>query len=678
MSSQSAGSHGAFLNDTRRKQNKRDEAIRKKIESELARKRTISTTGGPLRRRGGKVSAAKGTVAALKPLAALTVSETISVSDASQLCAAKRTDCVLVVDEDESLSGIFTAKDLAYRVTAEGLDARTTPVSAIMTRGPMVTRDTTSATEALQLMVQRGFRHLPVCNEDGNVMGLLDITKVFHEALDKVERGSSASQKLYTALEGVQSELGPGLSSNPQAAAMLAYVEALREKTALPDLTTVMDSRTLPATVTPKTTVREAARLMKERRTTAVCVMEQAPGSGEPKIAGIFTSKDIVLRVIAAGLEPSRCSVVRVMTPHPDVAPPTMTVQDALKKMHNGHYLNLPVVEGDGQLVAIVDVLKLTYATLEQMNSIGGENNPDGETGPMWSKFFDSFGGANDDNESMLSGSHLPPDSTQDFSTTSPTRRHHAGHSMSPVPDLHPNDSASAVNDAPSVVEYVGGAPASTAGIASQGAIHVDDGTYVFKFRTPSGRTHRFQARSDNYENIVDIVAGKLSTDPFFEPRPVVGDEPTAPQPDPTDFTLSYTDSDGDTVLISTDNDVADAVRIARTGGSDRVVLFLQGGKAWDEAGAGDSEKKAKNIQIAAAAVEEEVEKAEATSTNFPDGGQALPPPASVPGFTPAAAPVGDEVFGIPRDMVLPASLGFLGVVIVGVFVAARMTAREF
>lgn len=96
-------------------------AIRKKIELELGRKRTISTNGGPgaaqRNRRGGKVTAAKGTVAALKPLPALTVSESISVSDASQLCAAKRTDCVLVVDEDESLSGIFTAKDLAYRVS---------------------------------------------------------------------------------------------------------------------------------------------------------------------------------------------------------------------------------------------------------------------------------------------------------------------------------------------------------------------------------------------------------------------------------------------------------------------------------------------------------------------------------------------------------------------------------
>ncbi len=34
-----------------------------------------------------------------------------------------------------------------------------------------------------------------------------------------------------------------------------------------------------------------------------------------------------------------------------------------------GHYLNLPVVEADGRLVAIVDVLKLTYATLEQVTN---------------------------------------------------------------------------------------------------------------------------------------------------------------------------------------------------------------------------------------------------------------------------------------------------------------------
>lgn len=189
----------------------------------------------------------------------------------------------------------------------------------------------------------------PVCNDDGDVVGLLDITKVFHEALAKVERGSTATTQLSAALAGVQSELGHGLAGNPQAAAMLAYVDALKDRMAQPDLTTVMDLRTPPPTVTPRTSVREAARLMKERRTTAVCVMEVNTGSsaisgasgggnGIPRIAGIFTSKDIVLRVIAAGLDAQRCSVVRVMTPHPDTAPPTTTVQDALKKMHSGSF----------------------------------------------------------------------------------------------------------------------------------------------------------------------------------------------------------------------------------------------------------------------------------------------------------------------------------------------------
>lgn len=172
---------------------------------------------------------------------------------------------------------------------------------------------------------------------------------MFHEALDKVERSSSASEKLYNALAGVQSELGNGLAANPQAAAMLSYVEGLREKTALPDLTTVMDSRTEPATVGPKATVKEVAKIMKERRTTAVCVLETpttTPGgvAVPPRIAGIFTSKDIVLRVIAAGLDAGRCSVVRVMTPHPDTAPPTMTIHEALKKMHSMSYWHCPHV----------------------------------------------------------------------------------------------------------------------------------------------------------------------------------------------------------------------------------------------------------------------------------------------------------------------------------------------
>ncbi len=56
------------------------------------------------------------------------------MAEASQLCAAKRTDCVLVVDDDEGLSGIFTAKDLAYRVRL--LLCRVIPIFHAYLRSP--------------------------------------------------------------------------------------------------------------------------------------------------------------------------------------------------------------------------------------------------------------------------------------------------------------------------------------------------------------------------------------------------------------------------------------------------------------------------------------------------------------------------------------------------------------
>lgn len=49
----------------------------------------------------------------------------------------------------------------------------------------------------------------------------------------------------------------------------------------------------------------------------------------------LFTySKDVVLRVIATGLNPATCSISRVMTPHPETASPRTTIMDALHRMY--------------------------------------------------------------------------------------------------------------------------------------------------------------------------------------------------------------------------------------------------------------------------------------------------------------------------------------------------------
>ena len=298
------------------------------------------------------------------------------------------------------------------------------------------------------------------------------------------------------------------------------------------------------------------------------------------------------------------------------------------------------------------------------MNAMAGDNlnnDNEGEGGPMWGRFFDSIG--HEEDGSVMSGSHRHATDLHSFPSVNDMR--------SPHSEVHPNDSASVVDDQDDHASAISGLPRNQRGGHSVAAsVPIDDGTYVFKFRTPSGRTHRFQARHDNIEHLREIVSGKLATDPFFTNAKVVSEEPVL---DPMDFVLSYTDADGDTVLMTSDHDVTDAVKIARGAGTDRVVLFVQGGKGWDEAGAGKSEAKAAEVTAAAQKEAKELEKAEAAAATP----VATPVPAVGPrGASPSASQ--EEVFGIPKDLLLPASIGALAVAIIAVFTISRMTSNHY
>lgn len=77
-----------------------------------------------------------------------------------------------------------------------------------------------------------------------------------------------------------------------------------------------------------------------------------------------FLTLDIVLRVMAAALDPFTTSVVRVMTPHPDCAEPGTTILAALKKLRAGNYLHLPVVDSNSIPAGLIDVMTLTITML--------------------------------------------------------------------------------------------------------------------------------------------------------------------------------------------------------------------------------------------------------------------------------------------------------------------------
>ena len=155
---------------------------------------------------------------ALRPSQPLTVVPHTTVAEASQIMAAKREDCVLVIDEEQRLSGIFTAKDLAFRVVGQGIDPRDILIRDIMTENPICARQSSPATEALEIMVRRGFRHMvkhslfhylfqPVLDEDGDILGILDITKCFYEAMEKVSTSYDSTNSARTSIRVIQETL---------------------------------------------------------------------------------------------------------------------------------------------------------------------------------------------------------------------------------------------------------------------------------------------------------------------------------------------------------------------------------------------------------------------------------------------------------------------------------------
>lgn len=110
------------------------------------------------------------------------------------------------------------------------------------------------------------------------------------------------------------------------------------------------------------TPVTECVRLMTAERIGALVVMD-----GE-KLQGIFTERDALGKVLAAGLDPGRTKVSEVMTRDPYCIPPTTTVGDAMELITARRFRHLPIVE-NGRLLAVVSSGDLTRWLIEDQMS---------------------------------------------------------------------------------------------------------------------------------------------------------------------------------------------------------------------------------------------------------------------------------------------------------------------
>lgn len=330
---------------------------------------------------------------------------------------------------------------------------------------------------------------------------------------------------------------------------------------------------------------------------------------------------------------------------------------EANLSMIDGHYLNLPVMNDLGEIVGMVDVLKLTYATLEQINTM---STGDSE-GPAWNKFWMSL---ENETESMVSG-----DGSQHHATSN-------NRSLMMSPDMsrvHERQVDQSVAPGDSASHTGADSPAHSALSRLQPEIPVEEVPFAFKFKAPSGRVHRLQVvAAEGMGELIASVTAKLGAEVH-----AVGGEASFidGKLGESGYALSYLDNEGDTVSITTNRDLTDAIYLARQSARDKVDLFVH-----------DPEKPPISVTLdphpvishtptpPASAVRERRKRSE-EEVDEESEDEPVVRARSRKHATPAAEV--QVIAGVPNELLLPGAIVTLAIVIVGVFTITRATSRN-
>ncbi len=134
---------------------------------------------------------------------AAAVSVEATVADAIHKMLDYHVGAVGVVDQEGRVAGIFTERDVLRKFSLAGRDPQSTPVRELMTTPVEMATEETGPGEAMATMVERHFRHLPVVNNDGKLLGILSIRNLLEWRIDGL------TQEL-DSLEQYVSNDGPG------------------------------------------------------------------------------------------------------------------------------------------------------------------------------------------------------------------------------------------------------------------------------------------------------------------------------------------------------------------------------------------------------------------------------------------------------------------------------------
>lgn len=107
---------------------------------------------------------------------------------------------LLVIEPPDRLLGILTERDLLNRVLARSVDPDTTPVRAVMTLNPICVPPETTVADAVVIMIERGFRHVPIVGQGNRILGVFTVRDALPREVSAALSQTEFNEKVNDAL----------------------------------------------------------------------------------------------------------------------------------------------------------------------------------------------------------------------------------------------------------------------------------------------------------------------------------------------------------------------------------------------------------------------------------------------------------------------------------------------
>ena len=118
-----------------------------------------------------------------------------TVGDAIRMMLDHHVGAVAIADSQKRVAGIFTERDVLRKFALSKSDPDATSVRELMTTAVEMATTDTAPGEALATMVDRHFRHLPVVDDSGKLLGMLSIRNLLQWRIDDLSQELNALEQ---------------------------------------------------------------------------------------------------------------------------------------------------------------------------------------------------------------------------------------------------------------------------------------------------------------------------------------------------------------------------------------------------------------------------------------------------------------------------------------------------